>query len=98
MTAAAHAPIPAAVWGVGTSSYGLFPDRRIEQLGWEAVSEAVRDAEISPDAIDAVFVGSVFAPAGIGAKMQRGLGITGLPVIPIENACASGTSAYHEAV
>ncbi|MBW0092277.1 thiolase family protein [Pseudonocardia sp. KRD-184] len=88
----------AMVWGVGTSDYGLFPERRVESLAWEAVAEAVRDAGISPGEIDAIVVGSVFGPPGVATRVQRGLGIPGVPMWTVENACASSTSAFHEAV
>jgi acetyl-CoA acetyltransferase len=86
------------LWGVGSSAYGLFPQRRVESLAWEAVAEAVRDAGVRPDEIDAIVVGSVFGPPGVATRVQRGLGIPGVPMWTVENACASGTSAYHEAV
>lgn len=86
------------LWGVGTSAYGRFPDQRVESLAWTAVAEAVRDADIRPDAIDAIIVGSVFGPPGVATRIQRGLGIPFVPMWTVENACASGTSAYHEAV
>ncbi len=86
------------VWGVGTSSYGLFPERRVEALAWEAVAEAVRDAGIGPGQIDAIVVGSVFGPPGVATRVQRGIGIPGVPMWTVEAACASGTAAYHEAV
>jgi len=86
------------LWGVGTSAYGLFPERRVESLAWEAVAEAIRDAGVSPGLLDAIVVGSVFGPPGVATRVQRGLGIGGVPVWTVENACASGTSAYHEAV
>ena len=86
------------LWGVGTSAYGRFPDQRVESLAWTAVAEAVRDADIRPDAIDAIIVGSVFGPPGVATRIQRGLGIPSVPMWTVENACASGTSAYHEAV
>jgi acetyl-CoA C-acetyltransferase len=88
----------AMLWGVGTSSYGRFPEQRVESLAWTAVAEAVRDAGISPDAIEAIVVGSVFGPPGVATRVQRGLGLPSVPVWTVENACASGTSAYHEAV
>ena len=88
----------AMLWGVGTSSYGRFPDQRVESLAWTAVAEAVRDAGIRPDAIDAIIVGSVFGPPGVATRIQRGLGIPSVPMWTVENACASGTAAYHEAV
>jgi len=86
------------LWGVGTSAYGLFPERRVESLAWDAIAEAVRDAGVAPGQIDAIIVGSVFGPPGVATRVQRGLGLGGIPMWTIENACASGTSAYHEAV
>ncbi len=86
------------LWGVGTSDYGSFPGRRVESLAWDAVAEAVRDAGITPSDIDAIIVGSVFGPPGVATRVQRGIGIPGVPMWTVENACASGTSAYHEAV
>nr|WP_307828664.1 thiolase family protein [Antrihabitans sp. YC2-6] len=88
----------AMLWGVGTSAYGRFPEQRVESLAWTAIAEAVRDAGIRPDEIEAIVVGSVFGPPGVATRIQRGLGIPGVPMWTIENACASGTSAYHEAV
>ncbi|MFC9357935.1 thiolase family protein [Rhodococcus sp. NPDC057014] len=88
----------AMLWGVGTSAYGRFPDQRVESLAWTAVAEAVQDAGIRPDAIDAIIVGSVFGPPGVATRIQRGLGIPSVPMWTVENACASGTAAYHEAV
>lgn len=90
--------VQARVWGVGTSAYGRFPEERVESLAWTAISEAVRDAGIRPDEIEAIIVGSVFGPPGVATRVQRGLGIPGVPMWTVENACASGTSAYHEAV
>lgn len=87
-----------AVLGVGSSDYGRFPERRVESLAWEAVAEAVRDAGITPDQVDAVIVGSVFGPPGVATRVQRGMGIPGVPMWTVENACASGTAAFHEAV
>jgi acetyl-CoA acetyltransferase len=86
------------LWGVGTSDYGLQPETRVEELCWAAVREAVADAGISPAEIDAIIVGSVFGPPGVATRVQRGLGLPGVPMWTIENACASGTAAYHEAV
>lgn len=86
------------VRGVGTSRFGRFPDRRLEELAWEAVYEALDDASVAPGDIEAVWVGSVFAPGAVTPRILRGAGIGGVPVMRVENACASGTTAYHEAV
>lgn len=86
------------VAGVGTSAFGRFPTERIESLGWAAVTEALDDAGLRPDEIDAVWLGSVFGPAGLANRVLAGVGITGVPVFKVEAACASGTVAFHEAV
>jgi acetyl-CoA acetyltransferase len=89
---------PASVWGVGMSRFGRFPEERIEDLAWEAIGDAFVDADVEPCDIDAVFVGNVFGPSGVGARIARAAGISKAPVIAVEAACASGTSAAHLAV
>lgn len=89
---------PVSVWGVGTSPFGRFPERRVESLAWEAIGEATAAAGVGPTNIDAVFVGTVFGPPGVAIRVLRGTAIGGVPVVTVEAACASGTAAYHEAV
>ncbi len=86
----------AHVWGVGTSSFGRRPERLPADLGWEAVSEALVDAGV--DAVDAAFVGTVFGSPGTAQRVLSACGVTGIPIVTVENACASGTTAYHEGV
>ncbi|WP_214405037.1 thiolase family protein [Pseudonocardia lacus] len=88
-----------AVHGVGTSHFGRQPERDAIALAHDAVREALTDAGV--DRVDAVWVGTVFGPAGVAQRTLRALGITGVPVLTVENACASGTTAFleaHEAV
>ena len=59
----------------------------------QAARAALDRAGMQPDEIDAIVVGSVFGPPGVATRIQRGLGIGGVPMWTIENACASGTSA-----
>jgi acetyl-CoA C-acetyltransferase len=87
------------VRGVGTSHFGRQPGRDLIGLAFDAVSEALADGGV--ESVDAVWVGTVFAPAGVAQRVLRAMGITGVPVITVENACASGTTAFveaHEAV
>ncbi|MDD7965392.1 thiolase family protein [Actinomycetospora lemnae] len=88
-----------AVAGVGTSHFGRQPDRDLLTLAYDAVREAFSDA--GSERVDAVWVGTVFAPAGVAQRVLRAMGITGIPIVTVENACASGTTAFveaHEAV
>lgn len=57
--------------------------------------EALRDAGV--DRVDAACVGTVFGAHGVAQRCLHSLGITEVPVVTVENACASGTTAYHEA-
>lgn len=83
--------------GVGTSAFGRFPEERIEALAWQAVSEALDDAGVSPGDVDAAYVGSVFGAPGVANRVLAGVGLAGVPAYRIEAACASGTVALHEA-
>jgi acetyl-CoA C-acetyltransferase len=91
------------VHGVGTSHFGKQREVPLTHLAWQAMLEAANDAdsastEPSGLAFDAVYVGNVFGAPGVAQRALHGLGIAGPPVVTIENACASGTSAFHEAV
>ncbi|MEL6893207.1 MAG: thiolase family protein [Actinomycetota bacterium] len=83
--------------GVGTSHFGRFGDRRIEELAWSAITEALVDADLGPGDIDAAIVSSVFGPPGLANRVLVGVGLAGIPVFQVEAACASGTVAFHEA-
>jgi len=87
----------AAVYGVGTTLFGKQPERTAGQLVATAVREAAADAGIDLTRIEAVYVGTVFGEAGAATRTLQQVGVVGVPIITIENACASGTTAYHEA-
>lgn len=85
----------AMVQGVGTSLFGKQPQLTGPQLAQAAVYEALADA--GADSVDAVFAGTVFGAPGTAQRALQTLGITEVPIVTIENACASGTTAFHEA-
>jgi acetyl-CoA acetyltransferase len=84
-----------AVVGVGTSAFGKQPSVPGPELVRTAVFEALADAGMPK--IDAVFAGTVFGAPGTIQRALQTCGITEVPILTIENACASGTSAFHEA-
>jgi len=88
---------PTVVSGVGTSHFGRFADRRIEELAWDAIVEALDDAGVEAGDIDAAVVSSVFGPPGLANRVLAGAGLAGVPAFQVEAACASGTVAFHEA-
>jgi acetyl-CoA C-acetyltransferase len=85
----------ALVYGVGTTSFGRQPGRSAASLVWEAVLEALEDAAVGD--VEAAYVGTVYGEMGVAQRALHRLGITGIPVLRVENACASGTTAFHEA-
>ena len=81
----------AAIKGVGTSRlFGKQPDLHPSELIWQAVAEALADASV--DRVDAVYLGTVFGAPGVAQRALHAMGIWGIPVITIENACASQRS------
>ncbi|NKQ57224.1 thiolase family protein [Amycolatopsis sp. K13G38] len=87
----------AGVRGVGTSHFGRQPQLSAPALAQAAVVEALRDAELGRDRVDAVYAGTVFGAPGTAQRALQTLGITGVPIVTVENACATGTTALHEA-
>ena len=84
-----------AIWGAGTSRFGRQTDTAAPALAWEALQEALADAEV--DRVDAAYVGTVFGTLGVAQRALLGVGLSGIPIITVENACASGSTALHEA-
>ena len=85
----------ARVYGVGTTRFGFQPERSPASLAWEAVLEALEDADVRT--VDAAYVGTVYGEMGAAQRALHRLGLTGIPIVRVENACASGTTAFHEA-
>jgi len=85
----------AFVYGVGSSRYAKQPHLSAGDLIADAVLEAFSDAAV--DTVDAVWVGTVFGATGVAQRALHRVGVTDVPVITVENACASGTTALHEA-
>ena len=83
------------VRGVGTSRFAKQPEAPATELAASAVLEAFEDAEV--EHVDAVYVGTVFGAPGVAQRVLHGLGVTDVPILTLENACASGTSAFVEA-
>lgn len=91
------------VAGVGMTRFGRFLDRTFASLVSEAVGAALTDAGTTPDAAGIVYYSN--SGAGIihgqesvrGQHAVRGSGLEGIPLINVENACASGSTAVNQA-
>lgn len=93
----------AIVAGVGMTTFGKHMDKGMKALGGEAVIAALADAGLEAGAIEAAYVGN--AAAGLitgqesirGEVVLRGMGIGRIPVVNVENACASASTAFQQA-
>ncbi|WP_322045000.1 thiolase family protein [Paraburkholderia sp. J67] len=92
------------VVGIGMTPFGRLLDQSIKSLVRGATQAALKDAGIVKEAVDAAFYGNASQGHMDGQHMIRGeialrdMGIGGIPVVNVENACASGSSAFVLAV
>ena len=90
--------------GVGMTLFGRHLDKSDKQLTELAVTEALSDAGCGPSDIRAAFFGNCGQGYMQGQHMIRGqvallpIGLQGIPVINVENACATASTAFHMAV
>jgi len=89
------------VCGVGVTPFGRYPDKSIKQLTSEAVNAALQDANGQIADVQAAYFsasttgylqGQTFVPGQIAL---RDMGFEGIPMYNLENACASGSSAFN---
>lgn len=94
----------AYVAGVGMTAFGRHTDRTLRSLTADAVAAALADAGASRSDVEVVFFGNVGQGAIEGQHAVRGqtalaaAGVEGVPVINVENACASSSTALSLAV
>lgn len=87
-----------AVAGVGMTSFGNFlKTRRIDDLAREAGLRALEDAGIGFDRVGEAFVGHMEAGPLAATRAMKEFGLTGLSVTHVENASATGLTAFREA-
>ena len=94
---------PVAVAGIGKTPFGAFPDRDLRALSVEAIQHALADARVSPDQIEAFYLGNFAGPSFIQQShlapyVAGAAGIMGVPATRFEAACASSGSALFHAV
>ena len=85
------------VIGAGLHRYGMFPDKTTVDMGMEAISLALNDAGMAWKDIEAAYCGTVQPGASGGHAICNTMGYTGLGITIVENASASGSSAFREA-
>lgn len=93
----------AYVLGVGMTPFGKHLDKGLKELAISAIEEALADAGLETSAIEAAYMGT--AAAGTitgqiciaGQAILRTMGVGRIPVINVENACATSSTAFDQA-
>jgi acetyl-CoA acetyltransferase len=84
--------------GAGLHRYGIFPGKTIIDLGTEAIQKALEDSGLEWKDIEAAYCGTVQPGISTGHQICNRMGLTGLAITNVENASASGSSAFREAL
>jgi len=88
---------PVYVIGVGLHPYQKPSAIPYTALGVHAIREALADAGADWSAVQSAYTGTATTAMGMSRLMYRHLGATGIPMAQIENASASGSTAFRQA-
>jgi acetyl-CoA acetyltransferase len=86
-----------SVVGANMIRFGKYPDKTVAQLGQEVVMGLMKNMNLDREKIDAVYTGNVMGGSLVSQRIFKELGMTGIPMYNVENACASGATAFHQA-
>jgi acetyl-CoA acetyltransferase len=88
---------PVYVVGIGFHRYQFNSETPYVDLGLTAVRAALADAGLPWPAIQSAYFAKALLPMAPGRAMLRHLGATGIPIVHVENASASGSAAFRHA-
>lgn len=85
------------VVGAGMTTFGPQPDAEVHELARRAVWAAVQRSGIEPATFrrrpTIAYAGHAYQGPCLAQKTLMKIGLTGLPMVNVENACASGSTA-----
>lgn len=86
------------VAGIGLHPFGRFEGKTLDSLARDAVVESLADSRIPFKEIQVAYFGHVYYHGmSLGETTLARLGLTGIPIINVENACSSGSTAMWQA-
>jgi acetyl-CoA acetyltransferase len=92
-----------AIIGVGAHPTGRFLEKPLKALAYPAIWNALDDAGVSVADVNVAYIGNSLGGLLTGQEGVRGQvvlqhsGLTGIPVVNVENACASAMTALRGA-
>ncbi|USE77968.1 thiolase family protein [Cupriavidus gilardii] len=81
--------------GGAMTPFGRHPGVLAPELAQQAILKALADADVPAGRIQAVYCANVLGGMILGQLIVRDLGLKGIPVYNVENACASGATGVH---
>lgn len=90
--------------GVGMTAFGKLPGRGMREMALEVIEQALTGSGLDRSRVERVYFGNAIAPTVLqqdmikGQVALRGDDLGRLPLMNVENACASGGSAFLMAV
>ena len=84
------------VAGVGMIPFGK-PGQSpaYNEMGAEAARRALNDAGIAYDSVQQAYAGYVYADSTAGQRALYPLGMTGIPIVNVNNNCSTGSTALY---
>jgi len=71
--------------------------RSVSELGARAALMALDDAGLKIQQMEALYCGNLYQASGmVGQRVLQEIGQTGIPVVNVANACATGATAFRE--
>jgi len=87
----------AYIVGVDMIKFGRFPDRTVPNIAAESALLALDDCGLTIHDMEALYSGNLGQASGmVGQRMLQEIGQTGIPVVNVSNACATGATAFRE--
>jgi acetyl-CoA acyltransferase len=85
------------VIGVGMTKFDKPGTKEGDYPDWavEAGTRALTDAGVAYDAIEQAFVGYCYGESTSGERAVYGLGLSGIPIVNVNNNCSTGSSALY---
>ena len=88
----------AYVVGVDMIKFGRFPEKTVPQIGAQSALLALDDCGLGIQDMEALYCGNLMQASGmVGQRILQEIGQTGVPVVNVSNACATGATAFREA-
>lgn len=83
--------------GAAMTPFGKHRSSSYAGLAVPPLISALRDAGVAKEEVDAVYCGHAYGGMLTGQRICKEIGLGGVPIVNVDNACSGGATAIHEA-